>query len=140
MTTDCIFCKIAKGEAHAAPLFETERVLSFLDIAPVHPGHALVIPKAHYETIFDVPESLGTELLAVKKAVGQAILTATGATGLNIGQNNFRHAGQIVWHAHWHLIPRHANDGLRLWPQQAYSAPGKMEQMAQNIRDCLKSL
>lgn len=139
MTTDCIFCKIVDRQAPAAFLYETQLVAAFLDIAPVHHGHALVIPKAHYATVFDVPESLGNEILSACKAVGQAVMTATGAAGLNIGQNNFRHAGQVVWHAHWHLIPRFADDGLRLWPQQAYTASGQMEQLAQTIRDSLNS-
>jgi len=138
--TDCIFCRIVKGEIPCVKIHETDRVLAFLDIAPVAPGHTLVIPKAHHETLFAVPEELGGHLLAAQKLVGQAILTATGATGLNVQMNNFESAGQVVFHAHLHLIPRRVGDGLALWPGTPYADNAAMGAMAEAIRRALEGL
>ncbi|MHC1712971.1 MAG: HIT family protein [Solidesulfovibrio sp.] len=138
--TDCIFCKIVKGEIPCAKLFETDEILAFLDIAPVAVGHALIIPKAHHPTLFDLPEALGRSLLAAQKRLGQAIMAATGATGLNVQMNNFESAGQVVFHAHLHLIPRRADDGLALWPQTPYADNVAMSAMADAVRRALEAL
>jgi len=120
--TDCIFCKIVRGEIPCSQVYATEHVLAFLDIAPVRPGHVLVIPKAHHETLFDLPPELGGQLLQAVQVVGRAVLKATGAQGLNVGMNNYAAAGQLVPHAHFHLVPRVENDGLSLWPQTQYAS------------------
>lgn len=132
--TDCIFCKIVKGDIPCAKLLETDRVLAFLDIAPVAPGHALVIPKAHHPTLFELPEELAAEMLDAQKRLGRAILAATGATGLNVQMNNFESAGQVVFHAHLHLIPRRAGDGLALWPGTPYADNAAMASLAEKVR------
>ena len=129
----CIFCAIAQGTIPSALLHSTPNTLAFLDIAPVHPGHALVIPKAHHPTLWDLPPDLGRELLEVMQLVSGAILKVTNAEGLNVMMNNYRAAGQLVDHAHFHLIPRHEGDGLHLWPQSSYSAPEEMQAMAASI-------
>jgi histidine triad (HIT) family protein len=138
--TDCIFCKIVKGEIPCAKVYETDQVLAFLDIAPVAPGHALVIPKAHHATLFEVPEALSGPLLAAQQRVGRAIMAATGATGINVQMNNFASAGQVVFHAHLHLIPRRAGDGLALWPQTSYADNAAMSAMADAVRRALEAL
>lgn len=138
MSTDCIFCKIIAGTIPCAKIYDSGGVFAFLDIAPVNKGHALVVPKAHYPTLLDLPVDLGRELLAALKAVGGAVMQATGATGLNLGMNNFESAGQIVHHAHFHLIPRHTGDGLTLWTQHAYEGADEMGKLAQAIRQHLK--
>ncbi len=130
---DCIFCKIARGEIPCAKVFETGTLLAFLDIAPVNKGHTLVIPKAHYRDVFDLPDQLGPELLRAFAAVGGALKASLGATGVNLGMNNGASAGQMVFHAHWHLIPRFEDDGLSLWPQKAYSGTDEMRELAQKI-------
>lgn len=111
--------------------------MAFLDIAPTTKGHALIIPKAHYRDIFEIPPEIGTALIQVQQRVGQALMAATKADGLNIYMNNFSAAGQVVFHAHWHLIPRYLNDSLRLWPQHAYTNREEMQQIASNIRQQL---
>ncbi len=131
---DCIFCKIAAGQIPCAKLYEDQDVLAFLDIAPVRPGHALVVPKAHYANLWDLPPALGQSLLAAMQRVGRAVMEATGAGGLNVGMNNMAPAGQLVMHAHFHLIPRHEGDGLRLWPQHPCDDPDDMERLAAAIR------
>lgn len=130
----CIFCGIVQGRIPCAQVYETDTVLAFLDIAPVHPGHVLVIPKAHHPTIADLPTALGTDLFLAMQRVSGAILRAVNAAGLNVMMNNHRAAGQLVDHAHFHLIPRHENDGLQLWPQSAYQSPEQMQNITAAIR------
>lgn len=136
--SDCIFCKIVAGDIPCAKVYESDTVLAFLDIAPVHPGHALVLPKDHHPTLMDVPPALGRDLLEALSAVGGAVMKATGADGLNLMQNNYESAGQLVHHAHFHLIPRFSGDGLKLWAQTAYENPGEMSELAAKIAGLLK--
>jgi histidine triad (HIT) family protein len=137
VSEDCIFCKIVKGDIPCAKIYDQGGVFAFLDIAPVNKGHALVVPKKHYATLFDLPPDLGRELLSALKTVGRAVMTATGAAGLNLGMNNYEVAGQLVHHAHFHLIPRHAGDGLSLWTQHAYESAEEMQKLAQAIRSAI---
>lgn len=137
---DCIFCKIVKGEIPCAKLYEDASVLAFLDIAPVAPGHALIIPKVHCDDLFGLPDDLGAAWLAAQKRVGRAIMTAVNATGLNVQQNNGPSAGQLVFHAHIHLIPRQAGDGLALWPGKPYADAAAMQAVAEATRQALAAL
>ncbi|QJB58371.1 HIT family protein [Pseudodesulfovibrio sp. zrk46] len=135
---DCIFCKILAGEIPCAKIYESENCLAFLDIAPVNAGHALVLPKGHYPTLMDIPAELGCELTESLSKVGKAVMEATGADGLNLMQNNYEAAGQLVHHVHFHLIPRHSDDGLKLWPQTGYENPDEMGRLAETIAGLLK--
>ena len=110
---DCIFCKIARGDIPCTSVFEFEELIAFLDISPVNKGHTLLVPKAHMETLFDMPAGIGEMLFAAMKQVGSAVMKATGAEGLNVVQNNYSAAGQQVPHVHWHLIPRFADEVIR---------------------------
>ena len=132
-SSDCIFCKIIAGEIPCAKIYETDDVLAFLDIAPVNRGHALVIPKKHQENIFSLDPELGKELIMAMKKVGHALLEETQADGLNIGMNNFEAAGQLVFHAHWHLIPRFKDDGLKLWAQNDPEDPKVLGELAARV-------
>lgn len=137
MNSNCIFCKIVAGEIPSAKIYESEATFAFLDIAPVNKGHALVIPKRHYANLFELPEELGNALLTDMKRVAAAVMAATGADGLNVGMNNHEAAGQVVMHAHFHLIPRFRDDGLVLWGQQSYEGPDEMNALAEKIRASL---
>ncbi|MBU1039559.1 MAG: HIT family protein [Proteobacteria bacterium] len=137
MSDDCIFCKIIEGKIPCAKVYDQGGIFAFLDIAPVNKGHALVVPKAHHETLFDLPPDIGRELLSALKLVGAAVMQATGAAGLNVGMNNFEVAGQLVHHAHFHLIPRHEGDGLRLWTQHAYESGEEMQKLAQAVKKAI---
>lgn len=139
-SADCLFCKIVTGEIPCAKVYEDGQVLAFLDIAPVAPGHVLVIPKAHHADLFALPDSLGVALLAAQKRVGRAVMAALGASGLNVQQNNAASAGQMVFHAHYHLIPRREGDGLRLWPGTPYADAAGMAAVAEAVREALASL
>ncbi|MBI9081231.1 MAG: HIT family protein [Pseudodesulfovibrio sp.] len=134
----CIFCKIVAGDIPCAKVFESETCLAFLDIAPVNEGHVLVLPKGHYATLMDIPGDLGGDLVQTLSQVGRAVMEVTGADGLNLMQNNFEAAGQLVDHAHFHLIPRFSDDGLTLWAQAAYDDQDKMNRLAAEIAGLLK--
>ncbi|MFO7596905.1 MAG: HIT family protein [Desulfocurvibacter africanus] len=135
----CIFCRIAAGEVPCAKIHESERLLAFLDIAPSMKGHTLLVPKEHYRTLLDLPSDLGEEILAALKVVGRAVMEGTGADGLNFGVNTNAAAGQVVMHAHFHLIPRFAGDGLKLWGQTSYAGKEEMNDYAQRIASAVRS-
>lgn len=103
---ECIFCKIAMGEISSQKVYEDENFLAFLDINPRNPGHTLVIPKKHYETILEIPDSEAGELFKVVKRIAIAVKKAMQADGISIGQSNERAAGQVIPHVHFHVIPR----------------------------------
>jgi histidine triad (HIT) family protein len=133
----CIFCGIAAGRAPAAKVAETPQVLAFLDIAPVHYGHTLVIPKEHYETFLDLPDDLWLEMGQVARQVARALQKVMFARGINLGMNNYDAAGQVVYHAHLHVIPRYLSDGLMLFPQGAY-LPGDLEKVGEQLRRAVR--
>lgn len=139
MTQSCIFCQIAAGQAPAEILLETQRVLAFLDIAPVHYGHTLVIPKQHFETFLELPDDLWTEMGQVSRRVALALQKKLDARGFNLGMNNFPAAGQVVFHAHLHVIPRFFDDGLQLFPQGFYQGQD-MASVGRQLREVLPSL
>ncbi|NTU48179.1 MAG: HIT family protein [Syntrophobacteraceae bacterium] len=134
---DCIFCKIAKGEIPCAKICEDERALGFVDIGPINPGHALVIPKKHYATLFEMDVEDLQACIVMAQKVARAVLKAMAPAGLNLLQNNFRAAGQLVEHAHFHLIPRQPQDRfLAAWPTKSYAA-GEIEKILQKVKGAL---
>ncbi len=132
----CIFCQIAAGQAKAERLLETDRVLAFLDIAPVHYGHTLVIPKVHYENFFDLPDDLWLEMGQVSRQIALALRRKLYAQGINLGMNNLPAAGQVVFHAHLHVIPRYNDDGLHLFPQGSYQGQD-LASVGRQLREAL---
>ena len=134
---NCIFCKIIKGEIPAAKVYEDEDVLSFLDIMPANKGHCLVIPKKHYEALLDIPDEDLSELIKAVKKVGKALSLSIGNGAYNVVMNNGQEAGQVVQHAHIHIIPRFKNDRLRLsWSHKAYKE-GEIEDFQNKIKKFL---
>jgi histidine triad (HIT) family protein len=120
---DCIFCKIASGAIPSLRILDTPDAFAFLDIGPLAPGHALLIPRQHFESILDVPPDAIRTLTSHLSPLARAILKATGATGLNVLQNTGESAGQLVQHLHFHLIPRRSHDGLGfIWNARKYAA------------------
>lgn len=110
---ECIFCKIAKGEIDSKKVVETNNFFAIGDINPVSEGHSLVIPKKHFVTLLDIPNKLGNELLEIVKKVSDEILEKKLGEGFNLIMNNLEVAGQLVMHAHIHIIPRKEGDKLR---------------------------
>ena len=130
---ECIFCKIVRGEIPSAKVYENETVLCFLDIAPVTRGHCLVIPKEHVENILEMSSQQAGELHEAVRRIAQGMLRGLGAQGFNVGMNNFQAAGQLVMHAHWHVIPRFEGDGLQLWPQGKYDNEQEMHSIVRKL-------
>ncbi|WP_029896559.1 HIT family protein [Desulfohalovibrio reitneri] len=131
---ECVFCKIVAGEIPSASVLDRDNVYAFLDLNPVRQGHALVIPKSHYPTLLDLDPGLAADLLRAQQDVARAVMLATGADGVNLGLNLGEAAGQVVFHAHYHIIPRFHEDGLRLWPQTPYPSQDEMNRLAGEIR------
>ena len=134
VSDSCIFCRIVKGELPGTRVFEDADVLAFLDINPVSAGHTLVIPKAHHETLLDIPADLAAKILPALARIGGAVMAATRADGFNCLQNNFAASGQVVFHSHWHIIPRFNGDGLTHWPHNANPDAAAMQAVAEAIR------
>lgn len=137
ISDSCIFCRIVKGDLPSTRVFENDDVLAFLDINPVSSGHTLLIPKAHYETLLDLPAGLGAEMVLVLARIGKAVMAATNADGFNCLQNNFAASGQIVFHTHWHVIPRFKGDGLTHWPHAMDADAAAIQAVAEAIRAAL---
>jgi len=108
----CIFCRIVSKEAPASIVYEDEEILAFMDTRPMTVGHALIIPKKHYENIFDVPEELIAKVHKIARRIALAVREATKADGISIIQQNGRAAGQEVFHLHVHVIPRYEGQKL----------------------------
>ncbi|MDG6928763.1 MAG: HIT family protein [Nitrososphaerota archaeon] len=105
MTEDCIFCKIAKGEATASVVYEDRDVIAFLDINPLEEGHTLVIPKKHFVDIWDIDPDTLARVTAVTKQVAHKMAEVLDAQGINTFSASGKPAGQDVFHFHMHVIP-----------------------------------
>jgi len=112
MSESCNFCKVVSGENPASIVYEDGNVLAFMDLHPANIGHTLVVPKEHWETIYDVPEEVLADLFAVVKRISVAVEKAVGAEGISILQFNGRASGQSVMHFHVHVIPRFRGDAI----------------------------
>jgi len=108
MTMDCIFCKIVSKEIPTKILVETESCIGFLDAFPLAKGHALVIPKKHYEKLQDLPTNINTEVFSTVHSLISKVDTLTGATLVAV--HNGEESGQEIPHVHVHLIPRSKDD------------------------------
>ena len=114
LDADCVFCRIIRGEIPSFQVFDDERTLAFMDINPANPGHVLVIPKVHAESIFTIEESFLRATLLVAQRVARAVQKVFEPYGLNIVQANGPGAAQSVLHFHWHVLPRAKDDGLAM--------------------------
>lgn len=138
MPSDCLFCDIAAGKLPSCLLYEDADTLAFLDIHPVIPGHALVIPRAHYDPIEAVPPALLARVMAGVQRVAAAQRRALRADGINVMQANGRAAGQEVPHLHVHVIPRFLTDGHRWnWTVRPYGQPDEMRALATRLKAAL---
>ena len=137
MAADCIFCRILKGELTAQKVYEDPKAVAILDINPVAWGHALVMPRDHFETWMDLPVDVLSALSLAAQNVARAAMRATGAPGFNLLMNNHRCSGQAIPHAHYHVIPRKPDDGVKYnWPAKPYPQ-GEIEKAAEAIRKAL---
>jgi histidine triad (HIT) family protein len=130
----CAFCKIIHGEREGHTVFEDAVALAFLDRRPLFPGHCLLVPKQHYETLLDLPTPLLAPLFATATLLARAVEEGLGAEGSFVAINN--RVSQSVPHLHIHVVPRRRKDGLRgfFWPRQPYKDEGALVQTQQVLR------
>ena len=105
--TNCIFCKIANGEIPSSTIYEDEDFRVILDLGPASRGHALILPKNHYQDVCALDETVAAKALPLAAKIGAAMKEALGCSGFNVVQNNGKSAGQTVFHFHIHVIPRY---------------------------------
>lgn len=108
---NCIFCKIIAGEIPSHTLYEDEQFKVILDVGPATKGHALILPKAHYANLYELPEETAADAMKLAKKMMITMTEKLKCDGFNVIQNNGEVAGQTVFHFHMHLIPRYKNDG-----------------------------
>jgi histidine triad (HIT) family protein len=129
----CKFCEIVRGRREASIVFENAEVVAFLDSRPLFPGHTLLVPRLHYETLPDLPESLIEPLFSAARLLARAVREAMGAQGTFVAMNNT--VSQSVPHLHLHVVPRTKGDGLRgfFWPRQSYGDVAQEVEVARAI-------
>jgi len=134
---DCLFCRIAAGEESAHLVLEDDLCVAFLDSRPLFHGHTLLIPRAHHETLPDLPAELVEPFFARAQQLAVAVPDATGAKGSFVAMNNV--VSQSVPHLHVHVVPRVPKDGLRgfFWPRTKYSSDEQAATIAAGISAAL---
>jgi histidine triad (HIT) family protein len=133
----CVFCKIVAKQAPASIICEDSLVMAFLDIRPLNRGHTLVIPKAHYYDIFDIPEDLLGQVHAISRRISLAIRKATNADGISIIQQNGKAAGQDIFHLHVHVVPRFEGQKLPRFSDLQEVKRSDLDFMAEEIKQSL---
>ncbi len=121
MKDDCIFCKLANGVFSTNSIYEDEDFNVILDLAPASKGHALILPKQHADSLYELPDATAGKAFVLAKKMAKIMKDKLNCDGLNVVQNNGTVAGQTVFHFHMHLIPRYENDGQKIaWnPKEA---------------------
>ena len=132
----CIFCQIIAGDLPAEIVLETDEMVAFLDTRPVFKGHVLLVPRAHVDTLPDLPAALRDPFLEAAQRIAVAVKDALGAQGSFVAINNT--LSQSVPHLHLHVVPRTKGDGLRgfFWPRTKY-AGGEATSYAEQLRAAL---
>jgi histidine triad (HIT) family protein len=136
----CTFCEIVAGR-HAAHVVAADDVtLAFLDVRPLFPGHTLLIPREHHETLADLPADLVGPYFARAQRLSRAMEDGLGAAGSFVAINN--RVSQSVPHLHTHVVPRNRKDGLRgfFWPRGRYADDAEAEAVADRLRHALSGL
>ena len=135
--TDCVFCRIVAKQIPSTVVCEDESTLAFMDIGSVNPGHVLVVCKAHVEDVFGLDERQAAAMFRTAARVAQAINRAFSPHGVSLYQANGTAAGQTVFHAHIHVVPRYKGDGMDLvWPVK-HPPRAELERAAERIRSAL---
>ena len=136
MADDCVFCKIISGALPASIVYEDADHVAFLDARPLFEGHTLLVPRAHVETLADLPPDAVGPFFALTQRFAVAIPRAMDAVGTFVAMNNI--VSQSVPHLHCHVVPRNFKDGLRgfFWPRTKY-ADGEASDYAERLRAAL---
>jgi histidine triad (HIT) family protein len=130
---NCAFCKLVRDD-DGLRVFEDQHTITFLDHRPLFPGHCLLIPRSHFETIQDLSDSLLTPLFANVRMLSAAIELGVGAQGTFIAANN--RVSQSVPHFHVHIVPRTKGDGLKgfFWPRRKYNSADEIHEVLRALR------
>src|SRR6195256_6443715 len=136
----CVFCGIVTGSVAAPIVFEDETSIAFLDHRPVFPGHCLLIPKKHFETLADLPANLVGPLFENAQLLARAVESAMEAHGTFVAMNN--RVSQSVPHFHVHIVPRRKKDGLKgfFWPRRKYQDEAEMLEVQEQIRSAIAGI
>lgn len=125
---NCVFCRVIGGDEMVSLIYEDEEVIAFLDIQPLYPGHVLVVPKAHYENLFDITEALAARTVATARRILPGLARATGCRAVNLFSANGADGGQDVFHFHVHLLPVPEGQPFPLQlPYAASAVPSRSE-------------
>ena len=132
--TDCIICKILAGELPSATVLESAEVVAFMDLRQPQPGHLLVVPRAHYQGLAELPPALGAALMQAAQRLAGALYRSLSPAGINLYLADGAAAGQELLHVHLHLQPRAAGDGLLAIRAGEPSDPAELADLAARIR------
>ena len=137
---ECPFCKIVRSETQSYNVFEDDLTLAFLDKRPLFPGHCLLIPKSHFETLIDLPAPLVAPLFQKAQLLAQAMEKGLQAEGTFVAINN--RISQSVPHLHIHIVPRHKKDGLKgfFWPRQHYKDEAAILSIQSTLQSTISQL
>ena len=137
---DCLFCRIAAGEQPAEVVFSDDVSIAFLDVRPVFHGHSLLVPRAHHETLADLPDELVEPYFRNARMLSVAVRDAMDAQGSFVAINNV--VSQSVPHLHTHVVPRVRKDGLRgfFWPRTKYEHDAHAAETAAKVRAAITEL
>lgn len=134
---DCIFCKIANGEIPSSTIYEDDDFRVFLDLGPASMGHALIVPKEHYQDVCDLDAAVAAKVLPLAGRIGMAMKKSLGCAGFNLVQNNGTEAGQTVFHFHVHVIPRYTGGpSIAAW-EPGSETPEALAEVAEKIKAAL---
>jgi len=131
---DCLFCKIVSGEIPCHKVYEDKNYLAFLDVNPVNQGHTLVIPKQHSRNILEIDKEALQDMVVIVKQLSEKIKEKLKCDGINIMINNEPEAGQIIFHTHFHIIPRYKSDNLKLWNGKIQQTDDELKKTAELIK------
>ena len=129
----CVFCQMLEGGRKFHAIYSDGEHVAFLDRYPIDRGHSLVVPRAHYERVTDMPAGEVGRLFELVPQVARSVMAATGAAGFSMAQNNGREARQIVPHVHVHIIPRYRGRGA-VWTGRRIAGDGELAELASRIR------
>lgn len=138
MTSSCIFCAIARGEAKAERVLDDDVCVAFLDVKPLFLGHVLVVPKAHVVTLPELAADMVAPFFARVQSLARAVPEALSAQGSFVAMNNV--VSQSVPHLHVHVVPRTKGDGLKgfFWPRTKYPSDAAMSEVGDKLRRALE--
>lgn len=136
---DCVFCKIARGESPSYRIHEDEKVMAILDLYPINPGHVLVMPKRHVETLAELEQEELFSLAALLQKLVKAVEKSLSPEGLNMMINQGEAAGQVVPHFHWHIIPRNSGDRVRISARRLEPSEKEFREILAKIKKTLES-